>query len=249
MEDLDEPDDALLSEQVEYYRARAEEYDRWFFREGRYDRGDAATRTWFAELEAPRQALSELALDGAEVLELAGGTGLWTERLVDRAASLTVIDASSEVLEINRKRLGARAAKVRYVVADLFEVAVDRRFDSVVFCFWISHVPHQRLADFLGWTRRLLRPGGSLFFVDSRREPASTASDHVLPERGAQVMVRRLDDGRQFRMVKNFWHPDVLAEAFAAAGLEVAVRETPTYFVYGTGSASHSRADFGAAAP
>ena len=29
----------LLGEQVEYYRARAEEYDEWFFRQGRYDRG------------------------------------------------------------------------------------------------------------------------------------------------------------------------------------------------------------------
>jgi hypothetical protein len=32
-------DDALLEGQLAYYRARAEEYDEWFFRRGRHDRG------------------------------------------------------------------------------------------------------------------------------------------------------------------------------------------------------------------
>lgn len=34
---MDEP--KLLAEQLAYYRARAGEYDQWFLREGRYDRG------------------------------------------------------------------------------------------------------------------------------------------------------------------------------------------------------------------
>ena len=31
--------DSLLCEQIAYYRARAGEYDEWFLRQGRYDRG------------------------------------------------------------------------------------------------------------------------------------------------------------------------------------------------------------------
>ena len=34
-------DERLLQEQVDYYRARAGEYDEWFFRTGRYDLGAA----------------------------------------------------------------------------------------------------------------------------------------------------------------------------------------------------------------
>ena len=30
----------ILKEQVEYYRQRASEYDEWFFRQGRYYRGE-----------------------------------------------------------------------------------------------------------------------------------------------------------------------------------------------------------------
>lgn len=31
----------ILQEQIQYYRDRASEYDEWFFRQGRYDRGEA----------------------------------------------------------------------------------------------------------------------------------------------------------------------------------------------------------------
>ena len=42
-------DDALLNEQLGYYRARAGEYDRWWNREGRFDRGEEANARWRAE--------------------------------------------------------------------------------------------------------------------------------------------------------------------------------------------------------
>ncbi len=31
--------DRFVKEQIAYYQARAGEYDEWFFRQGRYDRG------------------------------------------------------------------------------------------------------------------------------------------------------------------------------------------------------------------
>jgi ubiquinone/menaquinone biosynthesis C-methylase UbiE len=71
------------------------------------------------------------------VLELAGGTGWWTARLASTAAQLTVIDASPEVLAINRQRV---ATDVTYVVADVFEWRPDRAYDVVFFSFWLSHV-------------------------------------------------------------------------------------------------------------
>lgn len=111
----------VLAEQAEYYRARAPEYDRWFFREGRYDRGEEATALWFSELEEVRAALARLPLDGADVLELAPGTGVWTELLVDRARQVTAVDISSEMVEENRRRLADNAQSLSFVLADLFE--------------------------------------------------------------------------------------------------------------------------------
>ena len=225
----------LLAEQAEYYRARAPEYDGWFERRGRYDRGEAATAQWFAEVDDVRRAFDALPLDGADVIELAPGTGIWTERLVDRVGHLTAVDASAEMIAENRTRLGARSDSVTYVQADLFAWQPERVYDVVVFCFWISHVPEARLEEFLGTVRSMLTVGGSVFFLDGRREPSSTAGDHQLPGPDTEVMTRRLDDGREFRIVKSFRGASNLEARFAAAGLDVGVLETATYFQYGTG--------------
>lgn len=228
---------SVVGEQLAYYRARAPEYDRWFYREGRYDRGRQATAAWFREVAHVHQALMALPLEGAEVLELAAGTGLWTQPLAERAARVTAIDAAPEMIGANQARLGALADRVAFCQQDLLQWWPPRRWDVVVFCFWISHVPQRSLDRFLAAVRAALRDGGSVFFLDGRREPNSTASDHRLPDDGEEVMLRRLDDGTEFRIVKNFWDPTELRSRCASAGLDVQVHETPTYFLYGIGHA------------
>ena len=96
-------DDGLLEGQLAYYRARAGEYDEWFLRTGRNDRGPEWNRRWFLELERVRRELRRFGPKG-RVLELACGTGLWTVELARHAAGITAVDASPEVLDINRAR-------------------------------------------------------------------------------------------------------------------------------------------------
>lgn len=225
---------APLAEQQAYYRARADEYDEWWERRGRYDRGPDANERWFREVAEVRRAFDALPLD-SDVVELASGTGYWTEALVERGARVTAIDGSAEMLAVNRARLGTRADAVEYREADLFEWVPDRRWPGLVFCFWISHVPRERLSGFLHTCAAALEPGGSMFFLDGRRTPLSTAADHVLPADDAEIMTRRLNDGREFRIVKNYYTPEELSTAADQAGLAVDVHDTATFFRYAVG--------------
>ena len=221
--------ESLLAEQAAYYRARAAEYDEWFFRLGRFDRGAEATQKWFAEVEEVRTALDAFGPSG-DVLELACGTGLWTERLLPFATSLTCVDASPEMIEINRARVGKN---VEYVLADLFAWEPERQYDTVFFGFWLSHVPPDRFNGFWEAVRAALAPGGRVFFVDSRFEPTSSATDHFHEGPTATTMTRRLNDGREFRVVKVFYEAPELEARLAGLGLRADVSVTPTYFLHG----------------
>jgi ubiquinone/menaquinone biosynthesis C-methylase UbiE len=227
-------EDPLLNEQVDYYRARAGEYDQWWLREGRFDRGAEANARWFAECSALEQVLERFEPNG-HVLELACGTGLWTRHLVKHAASLTAVDASSEVLAINRARVDD--PRVQYLEADLFEwEPPPASYDTCVFGFWLSHVPADRFASFWSTVRAALRPHGRVLFIDSARTDRSTAADHILPAEDEQTMTRRLDDGREFQIVKRFYDPTQLEDELDELGWQVDVGSTGEFFIYGIGT-------------
>ena len=219
----------LLAEQIAYYQARAAEYDEWFLRQGRYDRGEAHRALWFGEVATVEAALADAA-PGGDVLELASGTGLWTQWLAATATRLTAVDASPEVIAINRARV--RAPHVQYVEADLFAWVPSAAYDFVFFSFWLSHVPHERFETFWTMVRRALKPSGTVFFVDSLAAPDAIARDQNLETDG--IVERRLNDGRTFRIVKIFYEPTGLGARLAQLGWTASLKATPNFFVYGT---------------
>ena len=164
-----------LEEMATYYRARAAEYDEWFYRQGRFDRGPEANGRWFAEAEEVFAALDALAPDG-DVLELAPGTGIWTARLLRHARTITAIDASPEMIAINRAKVASD--RVRYLLADLFAWRPDRRYDAVCFAFWISHVPDERLDPFLATVAAAASPT-----LEERAQPACGRPGRLRPAR------------------------------------------------------------------
>jgi demethylmenaquinone methyltransferase/2-methoxy-6-polyprenyl-1,4-benzoquinol methylase len=222
-------EERLLQQQVRYYRARADEYDEWFTRRDRYDRGPVHRKAWFDEVSALEGVLNYAALSG-DVLELASGTGWWTRRLVTAARRIVAVDTSPEVLEINRSSVGD--TRVAYVVGDVFLLPLCQVFDAVFFSFWLSHVPATRFEQFWTIVRRALRPGGRVFFIDSLLESSSTASDHPAPD-ASGVVRRRLNDGREFEIVKVFYEADSLMNRLRLLGWDGEVRTTGKFFVYG----------------
>jgi 2-polyprenyl-3-methyl-5-hydroxy-6-metoxy-1,4-benzoquinol methylase len=225
-------DESLLAEQRSYYRARALEYDEWWQRQGRFDRGEEELLEWRRQVAVVDEALASFGATGS-VLELAGGTGWWTERLARTADSLTVVDSSPEVLTLNQERVGR--SDVNYVVADLFDWQADSPYEVVFFSFWLSHVPRARFGEFWSLLRSCLTPTGRAFLIDNRNDPQpqTRPKDPFVLKYGTDLHVRRLRDGSEHRVVSVMYEPDELQSLIEAEGWKPEIQAT-RWFIFGS---------------
>jgi 2-polyprenyl-3-methyl-5-hydroxy-6-metoxy-1,4-benzoquinol methylase len=226
---------SLIQQQIDYYKARASEYDEWFLRQGRYDRGTELNQQWFQEVDHVRDALNQFQ-PGGNVLELACGTGLWTQQLSSHAQHIKAIDAAAEALELNRARV--QSSKVKYLQADIFNWQPVEKYDTIFFSFWLSHVPSLYFDQFWHMLSRGLVSDGRVFFVDSKYETTSTARDHHLGDARDSTVTRRLNDGREYQIVKIFYEREQLEKKLGQMGWDIKVQETPHYFLFGYGGKS-----------
>lgn len=227
---MTDPLAGLLAEQADYCRQRAGEYDDWWFRRGRYDRGPEANARWFSDV-AEAHAILERFKPAGDVLELACGTGLWTERLLHDATSVTVVDGFPEMLELCRARVAD--PRVSYVQADLFAWEPTRTYEVCFFGFWLSHVPEEHFEAFWAKVRRAVGSDGRVFFIDSSRHDLASAVDHTLPKPENPIMLRRLADGREYHIVKRFYEPPALQQRLAKLGWNAHIQTTREFFIHG----------------
>jgi len=226
-----EPD--LDAELVRYYEARAKEYDDWYLRRGRYAHGPVHDQAWAAELDAAGRWLDELPIAG-DIVELAAGTGWWSPLLAAKG-TLSAYDAAGSTLDVARDRLLAHGLRAHLHVRDAW-ADPERAVDALFTGFWLSHVDRERLGDFLELAHRWLRPGGSFAAIDSMPDPQSGAPETETV--GDDVQLRRLADGRTFRVRKVFHAPGDLEESLGRAGFsDVAVTTTGRFFVLLSGRA------------
>lgn len=216
--------DAVLAEQISFYRADAAPFEAWhaeiFERSGGGSFGASCRRDRRRVLED----LQRSSLRG-HVLELAAGTGTFSGSLLRFAGHVTAVDASPESLEIARAKLKHESNRLTLIEADLFAWRPPRRYDAVFFAYWLSHVPANRFAVFWQLVSDALAGTGKVFLVDS----AATGTNPGTPvyrERNdltAQVSHRELA-GRRYRVVRVAWQPDDLERELAKLGWQASFR-------------------------
>ena len=194
----------LLQEQIAYYRARAGEYEETAL--PTLGVGDNPMAREWREAERAVHALPQY----TDILELACGTGVWTRLLAQHTEHLTALDAAPEMLQLNRASVND--ARVKYECVDLFEWEPTQQYEMVFFAFWLSHIPDAQLDLFLQRVRRALKPNGTVFILD---EPRGTKN--VIPT-NENVQTRALNDGRTFKIVKEYYAPEELRERMMRLG-------------------------------
>lgn len=219
----------VLAEQRRYYRERAPEYDNWWFRRDAYALDAETEARWWADVREVEATLEAFGPRG-DVLELAAGTGLWTQQLLGFTDRVTAVDAATEMLELNRERTGGAA---EYVVADVFDWEPPREFDVCFFSFWHSHVPGRLFEAFWKLVGRALKPDGRVFLVDNARLGLS----RYRVSSAGEIARRRLADGREFELVERLRKPADLEREVAAVGWPLTVRTTANgYFISASGT-------------
>ena len=101
----------------------------------------------------------------AAIIDVGGGASTLVDDLLDRGFThVTVLDLSAAAIEMARARLGARAARVQWICADVTSVelpehAYDFWHDRAVFHFLADPAARVKYVDAV---RRSLKPGGHI---------------------------------------------------------------------------------------
>ena len=200
-----------------YYAARAGEYDRVYQKQERQP-----------DLRQIEQWLPAL-LSGATVLEVACGTGYWSQFLAPVASAVVAIDSAPETLQIARQRVNA--SNVLFQVGDAYALSgTGRSFDAAFAGFWFSHVPLERQHEFLTGLNAALTPGARVVFLDNLFVEGSSSAIAERDSHGNTYQYRKLTDGSTHRVLKNFPTETQLHELIAEGLGEFAVYRRWRYY-------------------
>lgn len=189
---------------VDYYRQRAPEYEQIYFRDHPQKQKELAE-------EAERlRALSS----GKSVLDLACGTGYWTEVIAGAADETVASDISPEMIQQARAKKYARP--VSFVRTDLYQGGfAEGSFDLLTLGFWFSHEPRQNHREFFRLIVPPLKKGGLIWMIDNNPPAEGPAVESEGKDsHGNNYKKRFLDSGKAFVILKNYFVEKELREIF-----------------------------------
>jgi ubiquinone/menaquinone biosynthesis C-methylase UbiE len=196
---------------VGYYSQRAFEYERIYAKPERQE-----------DLSRLRDHLGSF-FQGDHVLEVACGTGYWTEVVARSAHSIFATDITEKVLAIAKTKDFGGAA-VEFHKADAYALPkFDGLFNAGFGAFWWSHIPKARIQEFLTNFHSHLEPGAKVAFIDNRYIEGSSTPIFRAGEDGDTYQMRTLQDGKLHKVLKNFPSPEELKTTIGDLGIHVEV--------------------------
>ena len=178
---------------IDYYARRAPEYEQIYHRPERQQ-----------DLRKLEQLVTQ-AFCGLDVLEIACGTGYWTQFIAKQARSVLATDCNREVIDIAREKNYARCA-VSFVESDAYSLTNIEGTRSAGFLgFWWSHIPKSKLSTFIKSLHSKLDDYALVLLIDNNRYVEGNSlpvSRH--DAEGNTYQKRRLADGSEHEILKNF---------------------------------------------
>ena len=166
-----------------------------------------------------------------KVLEIACGTGYWTQFIAPVAKELTAIDVLEEPLQIAKTRPGVE--EVCFLVEDAYHLSVELGvFDAAFAGLWLSHVPKERLNTFFSSLHKHLSAGATVLLIDNSKAQCRALPITGKDDKGNTYQDRVLDDGTTHRVLKNFPTSDDLEELIEGKGTNSEYRELEHFWMF-----------------
>jgi SAM-dependent methyltransferase len=182
----------VIESMRDYYARRAAYYERVYARPERQP-----------DLRAMEAALAE-PFAGRHVLEIACGTGWWTQHGAQRATSWLATDLNPETMAVARHKTMPACVQFATVDAYTFAELGPQTFNAAFAGCWWSHVPLQRLPGWLNTLHARLEPGARVLMLDNLYVPGSSTPLSRTDNAGNTYQNRSLDDGSVHEVLKNF---------------------------------------------
>ena len=198
--------DDFIKEMNAYYDSRAEWHDDYMS----YESNDK-----MEDLLAPIISLIEKYVVKKDVLEIACGTGNWTQVLARRAKSVLATDINQSVINV---ALGKeyKPAKPEFVIGDAYTLDnITSTFDVIFAADFFSHIPVLKVESFLKAAANKLRNDGRIIVLDMLPHEGLEIDKHQYDGDGNFYCLRTLPNGKQFRVIKNFPDKTHLSDYFA----------------------------------
>lgn len=197
----------------------------------------AAIHDQVYEEEACQDDLDELrdfvafAVKDHRVLELACGTGWWTEVMAETAEHIVALDINPEMIALAQER-GLDQDQVSLRVADAWQLPDDLGKISAVFIgFWWSHVAREEQERFIKQLRAKVGKDVLLViadddYVDGISEPIARTD-----AAGNTFQVRQAPDGEYYEIPKNYMSDSALRKKLASTVREIKIERWEFYFM------------------
>ncbi len=185
----------IIKEMNAYYRKRAPEHDSLM--------GYTGNKS-LEQLLHPIIEHIEDFIKGQDILEIACGTGNWTQVLAKRARSVLATDVNANVLELACNK-DYPTSNVKFKVADAYMLyGIDDTFTTAFAADWLSHIPKSRIPGFLHLLHQKLSADAHVVFIDMMSNEYFDNEFSHCDEEGNRITERTTSDGLEFNVIRNF---------------------------------------------
>jgi 2-polyprenyl-3-methyl-5-hydroxy-6-metoxy-1,4-benzoquinol methylase len=191
-----------------YYKERAKEYEQVYLKPERQE-----------DIQSTTTLLLEQFFEKT-VLEIACGTGFWTERIAQTATSVLAMDINETVLEVAKQKKYTNAP-VTFERADIFNYCSAHKYEALFGAFIWSHIPLQNIDKFLRILNSFISSDGTIVLMDNNFVAGSNSPITYVDEGENTFQTRRLEDGTMHLIMKNFPTENFLREKLAELAINI----------------------------